>query len=161
MQTFFNKHYILFYILLFLLIGLNIYAFLWKPSCPQSTNNYTYTPLPQPPTAPPAPPVIDSTSVIVACNSDVKSGGQGQTKTLHSLGNNAGRVYVNYEMHNQPDRMDIFLNGTYVASTNQEVSGTGTLFFDVPQSTKTNYCEIIITAPESGTAWDYKISCPQ
>ena len=134
MQMFFNRYYILFYILLFLLIGLNIYALLWKPSCPQTTN--TNTPLPQPPTAPPALPVIDSNSVIVACNSDVKSGGQGQTNTLHSLGNNAGRVYVNYDMKGIPDRLDIYMNGTYVASTNQEVSGTGILFFDVPQNTK-------------------------
>ncbi len=146
---------------MFLLIGLNIYAFLWKPSCTQSTNNFTYNPLPQPPTVPPAPPVIDSTSVIVACNEEVQSGGQGQTTSKHSLGNQAGTVEVVYDMKSVPDRMDIYFNGTIVASTNKDVSGTGSLNFNVPQNNNINYCEVVVSAPYEGTEWGYKINCPR
>jgi len=151
MQRFFNKHYILFYILLFFLIGLNIYALLWKPICENIM-------VPNIPISNNIPPEQNS---IINCNEEVQSGGQGQTTTTHSLGNQAGTVEVVYNMKSVPDRMDIYINGSIVASTNQDVSGTGSLNFNVPQNNNINYCEVVVSAPYEGTEWGYKINCPR
>lgn len=89
-----------------------------------------------------------------------ESGGQGTTKREFSLGNTAGAFKVTYEMYSIPDHLDIIYRGTTVASTGGLVSGSATLTFNYQPVGKDTTVSIVVTAPNSGTAWDYVAYCP-
>jgi hypothetical protein len=98
---------------------------------------------------------------VVDCGVTQASGGQGTTFTTHILGNGAGQVNINYQMFSIPDQMDVFYDNVLVASTNGLVSGSSTLSFNyVYNPSKPNFCVIRMTAPNSGTAWEYAAFCP-
>lgn len=181
MSKFFYRNWWLYYLLLFLLIGLLIYALLWRVNftpyqsritsltnesvslkeqiigkeqyiekleerlkeCEDNLNK----PVPQQPN-------------VVQCNAKVESGGQGFTETTHNLGTTPGTVTIDYNMHSVPDRIDVLYNGKVVASTNQLVSGNGRLSFNYPaQLNMPTSCVVRLSAPESGTVWDYVVNC--
>ncbi len=99
----------------------------------------------------------------IPCNTSAsESGGQGYHENTHLLGDFPGKVTINFDMFNQKDKMDVFYDNKLVATTNQLVSGMGELKFYYPaQSGKPKYCSIVLTAPESGTSWQYLMSCPE
>jgi|GEM_PF-5696539 len=94
------------------------------------------------------------------CNAVTKSGGYGTTTTEHFLGIESGLVTIDYEMYGIPDQMDVFYDGAKVASTNGNVSGTGTLSFAFDGTPPYSYT-ITVVGDNTGTAWDYVGNCPQ
>ncbi|MGV0845678.1 hypothetical protein ACTS9T_03660 [Empedobacter falsenii] len=202
MSKFFYKYWWLFYILLFSLIGLLIYALLWtvnfKPYQKIINNNHYlqykdtinksshdtiyYDSIYVESSELKATKElvegkdryiklleeqieqcnISQKKAIVQCNAKVESGGQGHTETTHNLGNVPGKVVINYNMNNLPDKIEVIYNGKIVATSNQMVSGVGQLSFDYqPTSGKPQFCSVRISAPESGTVWEYVVNCPQ
>jgi len=100
---------------------------------------------------------------VIPCNTLAnESGGQGYHENTHWLGDSPGKVRIFYDMYMQKDRMDVYYDNQLVASTEVVVTGEGHLeFYYSAQPSKPKYCRIIMTAPESGTAWEYLLSCPQ
>ena len=180
MKKFFYKNWALYYILFFLLIGLLIYALLWRPinNCENQINDInkkledcknrscdsirTINP--------------DTTKVIrdttqvdtvkvdktINCNATAKSGGQGITKTRHELGNRSGNVYIECNMLGQPDEINVFYDNKLVASSNGPVSYNNSLqFYYNAISGKPTYCIVKIIGKDSGTHWEYTLNCPQ
>ena len=96
MKDFFYKNWVLFYVVFFFLLGILIHALLWEPSC--NNNQQIINDLnKQLNECQNNVPIIDTTSnkpTVVGCNATVKSGGQGTTTTIHSLGNTGGKVIV-------------------------------------------------------------------
>ncbi|MBA3935826.1 MAG: hypothetical protein H0X38_00015 [Planctomycetes bacterium] len=95
------------------------------------------------------------------CGQATASGGQGTTKTRHGLGPTAGLVRITYDMYSIPDRLDCFYKGVLVASTGGLVSGSATLQWAYnPQPGDPSWCLVVMSAPNSGTAWVYTLDCP-
>jgi hypothetical protein len=95
------------------------------------------------------------------CGQVTASGGQGTTRTRHALGPTPGQVRITYDMYGIPDRLDCFYKGVLVASTGGLVSGTGTLQWAyAPAPGDPAVCLIVMSAPNSGTAWVYTMACP-
>jgi hypothetical protein len=95
------------------------------------------------------------------CGEVTASGGQGTTKTRHGLGPDAGLVRITYDMYSIPDRLDCFYKGVLVASTGGLVSGAATLQWAYnPQPGDPSWCLVVVSAPNSGTAWTYTVQCP-
>jgi hypothetical protein len=96
------------------------------------------------------------------CGVVTASGGQGTTRTRHALGLTPGLVRITYDMYGIPDRLDCFHKGVLVASTGGLVSGTGTLQWAyAPAPGDPAWCLVVVSAPNSGTAWVYTIHCPE
>ena len=95
------------------------------------------------------------------CGQVTASGGQGVTRTRHALGPSLGLVRITYDMYGIPDRLDCFYKGVLVASTGGLVSGSGTLQWTYsPAPGDPAWCLVVMSAPNSGTAWVYTINCP-
>ena len=95
------------------------------------------------------------------CGQVTASGGQGTTRTRHALGPTPGLVRITYDMYSIPDRLDCFYKGVLVASTGALVSGSGTLQWTyAPALGDPAWCLVVMSAPNSGTAWVYTINCP-
>jgi hypothetical protein len=89
------------------------------------------------------------------------SGGQGVTRTRHALGHDPGLVRITFDMYSIPDRLDCFYKGVLVATTGGLVSGTGEVsWIYTPGPGDPQWCLVIVSAPQSGTAWQYTIYCP-
>ncbi len=102
-----------------------------------------------------------SQSAIGQCQTQQQSGGTGSFSYAYNMGSVGGAVSVSYDMNNIPDRMDVFslVGGvrTPVFSTGGLVSGTGGTSFNVTPDTTVF---VSLSAPNSGTAWDFSLSCP-
>lgn len=170
-DRFFYRNWWLFYLLFFLLLGLLLYALFWKPICNdnsaeinklKSQNAQLSKDLndcrnqKQPP--------VDSTAVsqVVNCDAQVNSGGEGNTETKHTLGSQSGKVIVDYDAKSIPDKIDVIYDGKVVATTGDLASGIGQLEWDyVAASGKPDFCIVIVSAPQTNTAWAYRVNCPQ
>lgn len=164
MKDFFYKNWVLFYVVFFFLLGILIHALLWEPSC--NNNQQIINDLnKQLNECQNNVPIIDTTSnkpTVVDCNATVKSGGQGKTTTIHSLGNTGGKVIVEYNMQTIPDQMTIYCNNEIVAESNGLVSGFGQISFDyTPKYGNANFCKVVVNAPQINTSWQYLVNCPQ
>jgi len=63
-------------------------------------------------------------------------------------------------MYSVPDRLDCYYKGILVATTGGLVSGTAELTWAYdPQPGDPQWCLVIVSAPQSGTAWSYTIYC--
>lgn len=87
-------------------------------------------------------------------------GSQGLTEVFHDLGEVEGKVYIDYQMWYQPDRLDVIQNGTLIATTGDYVSGLGTLTFTHRPSVNGRNAIIRVHARDPGTSWGYRIGCP-
>mgnify|MGYP000145508333 CR=1 FL=1 len=109
---------------------------------------------------------------LVPCNTDTKSGGDGTTTTKHSLGKYKGTVTIDYNMFNEPDKLEIIYEGKIVSSTldiprhnngfvgNNNAAGCcNSLSFYYP-ATGDIYCTIVVTGG-NGTQWNYTLRCPK
>lgn len=95
------------------------------------------------------------------CQTQQQSGGQGSFSYAYAMGARAGDVSIQYEMYSIPDRMDVYaLDGSgrrSVFSTGGLVSGSGGRSVAITAQTT---LFVAMTAPNSGTAWDFELSCP-
>lgn len=170
MSKFFYKNWVLYYLLLFFMIGWLVYALLWIPKGEQSTvyveDNQQIERLKQeledcnnkeePEQEQPLP------ENTVQCNNEVNSGEQGTTSTNHELGNKSGVVQIDYNMNRVPDKLEVFYDGNLVASTNQLVSGVGRLSFNYQVANgKPTHCTVVVSAPQDDTVWEYLLNCPR
>jgi hypothetical protein len=196
----FANNWWLFYPLLFLLIGLLVYALLWNPedatavlrqqlddcrdshaasakrqvdgddsSLPDNTDSLQLGEIEPIPIQPDEiekkedVPVEDKKqkNAVVNCNAKVESGGQGVTKTKHILGNQSGRIILQYDTKDIPDEIKVYYNGKRIMHTGGLVSGPGQLEWNYhAESGKPNYCYVEVSAPIDDTAWEYIVNCP-
>lgn len=88
------------------------------------------------------------------------SSDSGKAEYFHDMGTEAGEVVINYQMWNQPDRMDVYdWRGNLIATTGGFVAGEGFLTFDFTPS-EHNLVRVRITARDPGPSWTYLITCP-
>ncbi|OXA72240.1 hypothetical protein B0A58_12915 [Flavobacterium branchiophilum NBRC 15030 = ATCC 35035] len=168
MKDFFYKYWWLYYLLFFFLLGILIYALMWQPICVSNKDqildlqkqledcrgtirkdSVVY--------------IQDTTQQkkqIIDCDATVKSGGQGETETIHSLGNKSGKVIIDFDMNSIPDEMIVYFNNQEVASTKGTVKGKGSLEFDF-DAAKSSSCIVIVKAPQNNTEWKYIVNCPK
>ncbi|WP_345247132.1 hypothetical protein [Pigmentiphaga soli] len=94
-----------------------------------------------------------------ACQTQQASGGQGTFSKVYALGKESGTFDVSYDMYSIPDGMDIrAVDGTLIFTTNGLVSGVSSQAVDYAGG---QFVFVTLYAPNSGTAWDYSIGCPQ
>jgi len=168
MKDFFYKYWWLFYLLFFLLLGILIYAILWQPNsitynnqindlknqleeCQGSIRNDSIVYVQD---------TINIENEAIDCDATVKSGGQGETETIHDLGTTSGNVVIDFDMNSIPDEMIVFINDQEITSTNGSVRGIGKLEFKF-DAAKSNSCKVIVKAPQNNTAWKYIVNCPE
>ena len=142
---------------------------------PEPRPEPTPPPPPPPPPAPPPPPPPPPRPVerpmqrppnVEPCNVQTRSGGRGITETRHFLGPNPGRVTINYNTWQQPDRIRVYHRGRLLSETPGFVSGNGTISFDwnpPPGGSPEDYVvtvEVMGTPGSPTTQWEYRLSCP-
>lgn len=171
MNTFFYRHWWLYYLLFFLLLGLLIYALLWSPSSSRYETAINELKYQLQECRNSQTEVYNSPSIRdndlradnkINCNSTVKSGGQGVTNTQHELGNTSGTVVIEYDTKQVPDEIKVYYDNVIVAQSNGLVRGVGKLRFKYNATAgKPTFCNVIVSAPEENTQWDYLLNCPQ
>jgi hypothetical protein len=98
------------------------------------------------------------TQSLGACQTNASSGGQGAFTHVYDMGRDSGTFELTYQMFTIPDRLEVkSSSGTTLFTTGGLVSGSKTV--QIPFSGG-RLVFVIVTAPTSGTAWDYTIGCP-
>lgn len=99
-----------------------------------------------------------SERALGACQTQQSSGGQGAFSNTYDLGRDSGTFQLTYEMYNIPDRLQVLSStGQVLYTTGGLVSGGNTV--QIPFSGG-RIVYVVISAPTSGTAWDYTLGCP-
>jgi hypothetical protein len=125
------------------------------------------TPPPPPPPMPPLPPPQSA----LPCDSQVKSGHDGVTNEVITMGTQSGMVTLRYDMNSIPDKLEVIYEGQVISSTFQ-ISGndngyvggdngagaTGILNF-LYRYHIDQFVTVRVTGP-SGTDWSFTIQCP-
>jgi hypothetical protein len=107
------------------------------------------------------------------CNVQTISGGEGTTVTIHTLGENSGRVKLSYDMQDIPDRLEVFYQSKLIASTYDIVGnndgfvgdnlnsggGQSTIIFFFNKDVD-DFITVVVEGSKQDTSWDYVISCP-
>lgn len=109
----------------------------------------------------------------IACASFVENGGIGGAEIIVDLGTATGLVTLNFEAYTVPDIFAIEYDGVEVANSGYRgtsgtydgvavtVAGGGTGSISFTKSTATpTWCKVIVTAPFTGTAWEFTCGCP-
>lgn len=121
------------------------------------------SPSPTPPQLPPAsptPPQLPpepTPEEIIPCSQLQEAGNQGDFEYGVQLGATSGTVVVSYEFFRIPDALTIIYEGQTLLSTGQ-TSGRGTR--TVSYSGSSTLLRVQVDAPNSGTAWEVTVSCP-
>jgi uncharacterized repeat protein (TIGR01451 family) len=109
--------------------------------------------------------VIDGQSILIEQASLSGSGGVGGTnKTLQldplAPGQTKKIVTLTYfyEHYTIPDQFEVRYAGKPIFSTKTLVSGTKSGILTFEQVQGEDFLNIVVTAPQSGTAWDYSVS---
>lgn len=173
MREFFYKYWWFYYILFFLLIGLLIFALLWKPDVQKYLNNINELNR-QLEDCRNEKNRVDTITIVkdskdntkvngrINCDASVNSGGQGDTRTQHDLGERSGLVVIHYDMSTIPDEITVTYDNVVVARSNGLVSGENSIQFEyTAMAGKPTYCVVNISAPGNGTKWSYLLNCPQ
>ena len=122
----------------------------------------------------------------LACNSGNIEGYEGITQNVHLLEGKSGKVLITYNNRVAPDRIDVYLDGKWIAGTGTSIvppppistcngalpgftGGEGSFLFNV--GTNNKQVQVYVSGCTgrytengndiSGTAWSYKFSCPQ
>lgn len=96
------------------------------------------------------------------CGADsaTTSGGAGVTDTYFDMADEpAGQMAVRYQMWNIPDKMEVYQNGTLVATTTNPVAGENRLFFNYNPATGTQL-RVRVIGPDNNTSWSFLLECP-
>jgi hypothetical protein len=99
-----------------------------------------------------------STSTVASCPTTQVSGGQGVTTRNVDLLVRSGTFTVTYNMYSIPDQLDISYEGETIYTTGGLVSGTGSQAVTYAGNSTT--ISVLLTAPNSGTAWEFSVQCP-
>ena len=96
---------------------------------------------------------------IKPCESKIKSGLQGIDKTYVELGQNSGSVTINYDMLDQPDKLEVYYENKRIVSTfevrnnengfvgnHNRAGGVGVLKFNYVFN-HDDFVKIVVTAP--------------
>ena len=102
-----------------------------------------------------------SQKVIGQCQTQQQSGGTGSFSYAYAMGAVGGSVTVSYDTYSIPERMDVFTMNAGLRSpafsTAGLVSDTGGKTFGItPNAT----VFVAMSAPNSGTQWNFELSCP-
>jgi hypothetical protein len=99
---------------------------------------------------------------ILSC-SNAKSNGLNEiTINHHDLGKNSGQVEIYYYMYSLPDMLEVYYDGSLIASTDSLVSNQGKLNFNYnyDENKPTYFTVKVIPGGHPDTKWDYSIICP-
>lgn len=94
------------------------------------------------------------TKAVTACSAQANSGGQGNFANRYDFGSSR-LLSLTYDAFDVPDQFSVFDGSGNIAGTGGLVSGAGTLNFTVTG----RFVTVKVSAPTSGTAWNYSISC--
>jgi hypothetical protein len=106
---------------------------------------------------------------ITSCNQGSSyQGSFGINEKKYVLGNKSGRVTIDYNMKDIPDKIEVFYEGKLVTSTHQIsgnkdgfVSHTGKVEFEYIFN-KEDFCIVRLTGNDNKkTAWTYILRCPE
>ncbi len=105
------------------------------------------------------------------------SGGSGSYNIPITLGSTTGTVWLVFNAYSVPDKFQVIYDSTTVIDTGfrgsssynsalnalgyPNVSGAGSGSASFYKGTSTTTATVIVTAPLSGTAWEFTLSCPQ
>ena len=134
-------------------------------------------PPPPPPTPPPAPPpprpeprpperAQAPPPNTMPCNQENQSGGRGITETRHYLGPQPGRVSLQMQNFQAPDRIRVYHKGRLLAATPGFVPGGGIITFDWNPPPGSSAEDQVVTVEVTGdpsqptTRWNYTLGCP-
>ncbi len=117
------------------------------------------------------------TTTPLACGDGYVDGNAGITLTEHALNGKSGNVSIDYETYEKPDRIDVFLDGKWVAGTGTAIApppplstcanpGAGFVgangTFKIPVSASSKIIQVYVSGcTGSTTGWDYDLSCPK
>jgi hypothetical protein len=90
------------------------------------------------------------------CETQQVSGGQGTFARTYEMGATSGSISFWYEAYSIPDAFQVITNGATVVSTGM-ISGSGTRDFQLRGS---SLVTVVVSAPQSGTAWLFSLGCP-
>ena len=94
----------------------------------------------------------------LACGTTANSGGEGVTTKIHQLARNSGTFQLNRDAYSVPDRFEVFYEGRLIFDSGV-VSGqqTHTITYGPGRDTSVT---VRVTGDQSGTQWQYTVSCP-
>jgi hypothetical protein len=92
------------------------------------------------------------------CDNFVRSGGVGTTTATIDMKQKSGTFRLAYEMYPIPDEIELFYQGESIYWSGGLVSGYHEA--DVTFNGRSQLVLARITAPFSGTAWEFSVSCP-
>lgn len=110
------------------------------------------------------------------CGDGYVSGSSGITQTEHKLNGQAGTVNMIYDTYSLPDRIDVYVDGIWVAGTGSSIAPppplstcsnplagfvgkSGTFSFKVTAGSK-RVQTYVSGCTGSSTAWNYELTCP-
>lgn len=113
---------------------------------------------------------------ITCADNKTINGNDGITQTLHVLDGKAGNVTIDWETYSVPDRIDVFLDGQWVAGTGSTIAPPPPLCdcsnplpgfvgddgtFTIPVTSSNRNIEVYVSGClGGGTAWTYTFNCP-
>ena len=93
------------------------------------------------------------------CNDVAQSGMQGVDTREWAMGATSGTFTFTYDAYAIPDKFDIYYEDKQIYTTGGEVADSGSAIITYGPGSSTNI-KVVVTANQSGTAWNYKITCP-
>lgn len=100
----------------------------------------------------------ETDTCIEQCPSTRESGGRGTYRFRLDMVVTEGTFPVSYYMYFIPDQLTITYEGSVLFDTGGLVSGGSS--FSLAYSGSSKYVDVVMTAPNSGTAWDLFVGCP-
>jgi hypothetical protein len=79
---------------------------------------------------------------------------------FHEMSGEEGEVIVDFQMWFQPDTLEVWYQGSKLATTGGFVSGVGQVRFNFKPNNGDNRVLVRVISNEAGTSWVYVISCP-
>jgi hypothetical protein len=101
--------------------------------------------------------LFGTVSPLANCQSITESGGQGTFTQGYNMGASSGTVSFTYDAFTIPDAFQVMTGGSTVFTTGGLVSGSSSASFQLKGSP---IVFVAVTAPLSGTAWEFTLGCP-